>query len=245
MLRSILQNLADRCGVTVVSRHHAGQRYLQHPPKTAFDLVLLHCFPALRGLNFIQVGANDGQRADPLASYLGPCAWSGLMFEPLKTNHAALLRRHGENPRLRIRRAAVDTATGTRTMYDIDRATYPALPDWAYGLGSFSRERVLSAAHELGLDESAVVTEEIAAVSWEEVWRDFGPQRCDLLVLDTEGYDLILLRGAGLAQHRPRLVHFEHACASLDDRLAFYRELTDLGYEIATDGPDTTAWLKT
>ena len=28
------------------------------------------------------------------------------------------------------------------------------------------------------------------------------------------------------------------------DRLALSHKLTDLGYEIATDGPDTTAWLQ-
>lgn len=243
--RSSFQRLARLAGFAIISRQHAGLGFLEHPPQSAFDLTLLHCHPALSGLNFIQIGANDGQRADPLAAYLEPCAWSGLMFEPLQQNFAALSQRHGHNPRLRLRRNAVDTVASRRPMYDLDRAAHPSLPDWAYGLASFSRERVLQAARELGLDERAVVTEEIVAVTWDEVWRDFGPQRCDLLVLDTEGYDLTLLRTAGLAQHRPRIIHFEHACANEDDRFAFYRELTALGYELATDGPDTTAWLKT
>jgi FkbM family methyltransferase len=230
--------------VAIVSRRHAGIQFLEHVPKTAFDLVLLHSFPDLRSLKFIQVGANDGRRADPLAAYLEPCSWSGLMFEPLAANYAALIRRHAGNPRLQIRRLAVDTVAGSRMMYDLDRVACSNLPDWAYGLGSFSRERVLTAAGELGLGEQAIVVEKIATVTWDDVWRDFGPGRCDLLVLDTEGYDLTLLRAAGLAQHHPRLIHFEHACVGLDDRLAFYRELIDLGYDLVTDGPDTTAWRK-
>lgn len=237
--------MARWCGLAVVSRRHAGLPYLEHPPHTMFDHVLLQCFPALSGLNFIQIGANDGQRADPLAAYLEPCAWSGLMFEPLRANHTALVRRHGGNARLQVRHAAVDRIAGRRVMYDLNRTAHPNLPDWAYGLGSFSRERVLTAARELGLDEQALVEEEIASVAWDEVWRDFGARRCDLLVLDTEGYDLVLLRAADLGRHRPRVIHFEHACVETADRLAFYRELTGLGYEIATDGPDTTAWLKT
>jgi hypothetical protein len=47
-----------------------------------------------------------------------------------------------------------------------------------------------------------------------------------------------------LATHRPRLIHFEHACCDVDEQLDFYRQLIALGYELATDGPDTTAWLK-
>ncbi len=229
----------------IISRRHASLPFVEHPPQTVFDLVLLHCFPDLNGLNFIQIGANDGQRADPLVAYLDACAWSGLMFEPLEANHAALQRRHGANPRLRIHRAAVDHTTSRRIMYDLDRVRHPHLPDWAYGLGSFSRDRVLTALKELGMDEKALKEEEIASLAWVDVWREFGPRRCDLLVLDTEGYDLILLRAAGLAQHRPRIIHFEHVCVDEIDRLAFYRELIALGYEIATDGPDTTAWLKT
>jgi FkbM family methyltransferase len=230
--------------VIVVSRGHAGVPYLTHPPQTALDSVLLRCFPSLYGLNFIQIGANDGIRADPISRYIKSGAWSGLLFEPLAANHGALVRHHAGNTRLEIRRAAIDTISGHRLMYDLDRVAWPNLPDWAYGMGSFSRDHVLNAARGLGLDEKAIVQEEITTVAWEEVWRDFGLRRCDLLVLDTEGFDLALLRTAGLAKHRPRVIHLEHGCATLDDQLQLYRELIGLGYELSTDGADTTAWLK-
>ncbi len=243
MLRATLKRLARCAGHTVVSRRHVAVPYLEHPPRNVLDQVLLRCHPVLQGLNFIQAGANDGTRADPIARYLDPCSWSGLMFEPLAANFDALRRHHGANPRLRLRQQAIDTVAGSRPLYDLDRAAHPELPDWAHGLASFSRDRVLQAARELGLDERALVTETVTAVTWDEVWRDFGPQRCDLLVLDTEGYDLTLLRAANLAERRPRIIHFEHACTPPADRLAFYGELLALGYEIATDGSDTTAWL--
>lgn len=128
-------------------------------------------------------------------------------------------------------------------LYDLDCLAHPSLPDWAHGLGSFNRERILLAAHELGLDEKAIITEEITTMSWTEVWQDFGPHRCDLLVLDTEGHDLPLLHTADLGRHRPRIIHFEHACATPAERLEFCGKLLALGYELSTEGPDTTAWL--
>lgn len=244
MLRPLIQQLARLAGLTIVSRRHVSLPYLEHPPRNAFDQVLLRCHASLHGLNFVQVGANDGERADPIARYLAPCAWSGLMFEPLTVNFSALERRHGANTRLRLCQRAIDTVAGLRPLYDLDRSSHPQLPDWANGLASFNRDRVLQAARELGLDESALVAEQITTVTWDDVWRDFGPQRCDLLVLDTEGYDLTLLRAARLDKHRPRIIHFEHACSTPADRLAFYGDLLELGYEIVTDGPDTTAWLQ-
>ena len=240
---SLLQHLARACGFLVIRRRHAGAGYIEHPPRTAFDHTLLRCFPSPRALRFIQIGANDGQRADPLLRYIDGCAWSGLMFEPRAINFAALSKRHGNNPRLRLRPCAVDSHAGRRMLYDLDCLAHPSLPDWAHGLGSFNRERILLAAHELGLDEKAIITEEITTMSWTEVWQDFGPHRCDLLVLDTEGHDLPLLHTADLGRHRPRIIHFEHACATPAERLEFCGKLLALGYELSTEGPDTTAWL--
>jgi FkbM family methyltransferase len=228
----------------VVNRRHAAAGFIEHPPRSAFDLILLRCFPRLQHLNFIQIGANDGRRCDPIADYVERDEWQGLMFEPLAANFVLLEKRHGRNSRLRLVRAAIDANAGRRKIYDLDRTKHPALPDWAYGLASFSRERVLTAARELGLDESALTAEEVETTAWDSVWQEFHAPRCDVLLLDTEGYDLVLLRSADLARHRPRIVHFEHACVSRDEQLTFYRELIELGYEIATDGPDTTAWLK-
>jgi FkbM family methyltransferase len=228
----------------VIGRQHPARVYVDHLPDTAFAHVLLHCYPDPSGLRFIQIGSNDGHRVDPLVPFVASCGWSGLMFEPVPRNFAALRQRHGSNPRLQLRQAAVDIVRGRRLIYDLDRDAHPSLPDWAHGLASFSRERLIQAAAELGLGETAIVTVEVPTVAWANVWRDFGPHRCDIMALDTEGHDLPLLRAAGLDLHRPRIVHFEHACCDIEERLAVYRELLALGYELSTDGPDTTAWLK-
>lgn len=166
------------------------------------------------------------------------------MLEPLSCHFTALQNLYGMNPRIALRMAAVDATTGRRLIYDL-RPTAIELPDWAGGLASFDRARVVTAAREFGLDDSAVTAHEIETITWDEVWRQFGPRPCDLLVLDTEGYDITLLRLASIEVHRPRVIHFEHACVSLTERFTFYRELVTFGYELATHGGDTTAWMST
>ncbi len=238
-----LLHLLRRCGLVLVSARYPGVRYLDHPPSTAFEDVLFRTFPDLHGLSFIQVGANDGRRADPLRPFIDACGWTGLMYEPLGANFADLQRHRGASNRLRLRRAAIDVAAGRRLIYDLAPDATAALPDWTRGLASFSRPRVEQAARELGLADTAIVAEEVETVTWPQVWQEFGPHRCDLLVLDTEGYDMTLLHAADLAQHRPRLILFEHACNTLDERVPFYRELLELGYDLATSGGDTVARL--
>lgn len=237
------RSLLRRLGFVVARSTHRGTRYLDHPPASAFQDVLLRVFPDLHGLRFIQIGANDGRRADPLQPFIDRYAWTGLMIEPLQENFATLQRHRGANPRLRLNRAAVDITAGKRLVYDLAPAVTARLPDWAGGLGSFSRARLEQVARELQLPDSAIVAEEVDTITWDEVWREAGAVTCDLLVLDTEGYDLTLLRASGLPAHRPRLILFEHACNSLPERLEFYRELLELGYDLATCEGDTVAAL--
>jgi FkbM family methyltransferase len=227
----------------VLSARHPAIRYLDHTPRNGFEDALLRRFADLQGLAFVQVGANDGRRADPLQRFIDSFGWTGLLIEPLAGNFSDLQRNRGGNPRLKLRRAAVDVTAGRRLIYDLAPSATAGRPEWTRGLASFSRGRLEQAARELGMPDSAIVTEEVETITWEEVWREFGPRRCDLLVLDTEGYDFTLLRAAGLALHRPRLILFEHACNTLDERLPLYRELIELGYELATDGGDTIACL--
>lgn len=238
-----LHRLLRRLGIVVISARHYNLRYLDYPPATAFEDTLLRLFPDLLGLNFIQIGANNGVRADPIHRYIEPFAWTGLMFEPLRNNFRDLQRHCGANPRLQLRQAAVDVTAGRRPIYDLAPDATVTLPDWTRGLASFSRSRLEQAARELSLPDSAIVSEEVETISWTQIWQELGSRRCDLLVLDTEGYDIPLLRAADLAQHRPKLILFEHACYTLDERLDFYRELFALGYELSTSEGDTVAWL--
>lgn len=242
-MASPLRSLLRRLGFVVARTSHRGARYLDHPPTSAFQDVLLRLFPDLHGLRFVQIGANDGRRADPLQPFIDRHAWTGLMIEPLAENFAALQRHRGANPRLRLRHAAVDVTAGKRLIYDLSPAVTARLPDWAGGLGSFSRTRLEQVTRELQLPDTAIVAEEVDTITWDEVWREAGAATCDLLVLDTEGYDITLLRASGLTMHRPRLILFEHACHTLPERLEFYRELLELGYELATCKGDTVAAL--
>jgi FkbM family methyltransferase len=230
-----------RLGVVALSPQHLGARIAEHQCTNLFEILVLRCFPDLEGRVFIQIGANDGLRYDPLAKFVSRHQWSGIMLEPMPVYFRALHLRHGTNPRLKLMQAALDHQAGTRPIYSI--ANCDGLPEWAHGLASLDRSRVEQAARELQVSASAVTREEIKTVTWGEISESLEGRACDILVLDTEGFDIPLLRAGNLAQLRPRIIHFEHACATVADQDAFNCELRRLGYELVTEGADTTAWL--
>lgn len=242
-MKILLKQLLRRWGVAAVSTDHVGVRYLDHPPGSIFESVLLRTFPDLLGLNFIQIGANDGRRFDPINPYVTRYAWRGVLVEPVPGNFRHLQRTYAGNARLTFLQAAVDLQPGRRTIYHLREDLPGPVPEWAWGLASFDRSHLLHAVKAQGWSEDVIAATDVPAITWPEVWEKLPGGRCDLLVIDTEGYDVTLLRAAGLKEHRPRLLHFEHTHVSPEERLAFYQELIALGYELASDAGDTTAWL--
>lgn len=238
-----LQALLRRFGLLVVSSEHAAAPYLDHWPLSSFSLSLLRRFPSLENLTFIQVGANDGRRFDPIAAFIDRHQWSGLMVEPVPSNFEALSRLRASNPRIVLLRAAVDAVAGHRSIYHLREDVPHAAPDWIWGMASFDREFLLDAVQSLGWSESCIADTKVPTVTWSQLWEKVPHQRCDVLVVDTEGHDVRLLLQLDWDRHRPTLVHFEHKHAHLDDRLALYGKLLGLGYEFSADTEDTTAWL--
>ena len=242
MKQSIKQWLR-RAGIAAVSAEHQGVRYIDRVPRTALESVIFRLFPDLIGLVFIQVGANDGQRVDPIHHFVKRHQWSGVLVEPVPELFRALTKTYSCNSRLQLVQAAVDLQSGQRPIFHLRTDLSRPLPDWAWGLATFDLNQLRGTIRQLGLTDEAITSTEVATITWSALWERVPSKRCDVLVVDTEGYDVTLLRGAELATRRPRVVHFEHALISLTDRLSFYQELMSAGYEIATDGPDTTAWL--
>lgn len=238
-----LKKLLRHFNLAVVTARHAGVPYLDHVPQNSFEAVLLRCFPKLAGLNFIQVGANDGLRFDPINAFVGRYGWRGVLVEPVPANFRHLQATYAGRSQLTLLQAAVDVQAGERPIYHLKEKLPTPAPDWVWGLASFDRQHLLKFIRAYNWPPDVIETTLVPTITWNSIWQQLPGEHCDVLVIDTEGHDIALLRSAGLAQRRPRMVHFEHDHVAPAERLAFYSELIALGYELATDAGDTTAWL--
>jgi FkbM family methyltransferase len=241
-MKDLIKRLAQRTGLVVATSRHLGARYVVHPPRSIFELMLLRHFSSLEGLRFIQVGANDGRRFDPIHEYVERYRWHGVLVEPVPFIFSQLQATYSANSRLQLVRAALDIHAGERVMYSFSKDSLARLPEWVWGMATFNRGQLLETAHALGLNETHLETHTVPTMTWSDLWGRTSGDRCDVLILDTEGYDITLLRAADLRAHLPTLIHFEHMHIPAEERLAFYGELLELGYQIATDEIDTTAW---
>ena len=144
--------------VLAALRHRRLQRRLAAPR-------LLRAFAdAYPEARFVEIGSNDGHQHDHLRPFILSRGWRGVMVEPLPYVFERLVRNYEGVAGVALENAAISDRDGTVPFY------YPvppasderdALPDWYDGIGSFSREAVLSHAAHIPDIERRVVRAEV------------------------------------------------------------------------------------
>lgn len=239
---NIRRLLRDRLGLVVLKANHPGIRFLDVPPAAPFVFALHQAFPSLSGRTFLQVGSNDGQRNDPLVPFVRRFEWRGTLVEPRQEFAEVLRSRYAGSGNVTVVQAAVADEQGEAELYFID-PNLPGLPDWAGGLGTLDRSRIRQACTELALPEHAVRTERIRCLTWATLPAEPPPETVEILVIDTEGHDLPLLESWPWERARPRVIHFEHACAAPERHFRMIGRLQELRYECVIGAVDTSAYL--
>ena len=182
---------------------------------------------------FVEIGANDGLNHDHLREYVGRLSWTGLMVEPVPYVFERLAANYGDVDGVTLVNAAVAECDGRLSFFHLaqaDDAEREDLPDWWDAIGSFRRDVVLSHAAEVPGLEERIVEREVEALSFDTLLARHGLERVDLLVIDTEGYDSVILRSLDLDRHRPRLVVYEHYHLTAADRAETRALMEAAGY---------------
>ena len=153
-----------------------------------------------RGGVFFDVGANHGAYTDVL-HMLVPDAQI-YAFEPHPTSFALLNQREQRGKTVLLNKALSDTP-GHAQLYDFaehDGSTQASLSSDAVGLFT-----------------SSVVQHDVEVTTLDDFLAEHGVESIDLLKVDTEGFDLNVLRGAreALAGGRVKAIQFEFIPANI------------------------------
>jgi FkbM family methyltransferase len=191
---------------------------------------------------FVEIGSNDGEQHDHLRPFILARDWTGVMVEPVPYVFERLRRNYAGLERVALENAAIADRDGTLPFYhlvDADPETRRTLPSWYDGIGSFSREAVLSHAEHIPDVANRLVEAEVRALTFESLCAKHGIGRVDLLVIDTEGYDWEIVRTLDLARWRPKLLVYEHYHLGPDARAACASHLREHGFATMEEGFDT------
>ena len=204
------------------------------------------------GAVFVQIGANDGVKNDPIHDTARDFPLKGLLVEPQKDVFERLQNNYSHNPKILLENAAIGTQDGTQSLYKVDVNTVRAdklrmRKDYS-GVSSFNRESVVSyLAYFTGKDsifrksDRYIIEEPVATMTFESLLHKHNISNVDLLIIDTEGFDYEIIRTIDFKKHAPGLIYFEHFHLLSEDRLECWGYLSSLGYKCAVTYKDTIA----
>jgi len=206
----------------------------------------LDAFSRSRGrrVAFVQVGANDGLRNDPLREFIVRDAWAGLLVEPLPQPFAQLQRNYrylrGRRT-LRFVQAAVTGAHGGTLHLWVPSHSYlarqsPARRRMLLRLASTERAKLL--AHVPDADALTAMT--VPAEPINQLLVD-QPAPPDLLAIDAEGHEATILPALDLVRHPVPLILYESEHLQGADAEAVTAHLRRHGYTLLPAGRDTVA----
>ncbi|MBS0264927.1 MAG: FkbM family methyltransferase [Planctomycetes bacterium] len=177
---------------------------------------------------FLQIGANDGVRGDPLADFIRRYQFRGILVEPQPVPFQKLVANYSDQPGLIFENCAIDRQDGTATLYTTAGLDVVA---------SFDRRFVRRHVSDSEIQEIQVPTARL-----ESLLTKHQIQRIDLLQIDVEGFDAEILRMFPFDRLKPALVHYEQYLLSNADRSSSVALLEKHGYGTLSTGMDVLAF---
>lgn len=167
----------------------------------------------------VQVGANDGRRADPIYKLIrSKPALRGVLVEPMPQAFRALVSNsHDIASRFAFENAAIGVDNGVANIYyDPNRPTT---------LSSMRPDQTM-----LGENRSGLKCVEVRMMTLSSLFEKHEIDRIGLFQSDTEGFDWVVLKQLELDRLRPAVINCEHYSLTWEDRVEMCEHLYAHGY---------------
>ena len=143
--------------------------------------------------SFICIGAHTGYWID---GYIKKNSQKKiLLVEPVKYNIAELKKKYNHINSIYIENCAVSDENKKINFYYIkEDSSVIKKKHWASGIGSFSKEHILSHyTKRFKVQEEDIETKEVECVSFMNLAKKYSVKKIDLLIIDVEGEEFKIL----------------------------------------------------
>ena len=146
--------------------------------------------------NIIQIGANDGKSDDFLRNSINTNT-NVLLVEPIKSAFEQLEKNYSGYKNVKFVNKAIDIKSGKRDIFSVN-PKYFDFYEKKYQSKDVSWLTVLASFHKNhleyhGIKSNHIQSTEIDCINFTELIDQYNFENLDLLVVDTEGYDEILI----------------------------------------------------
>jgi FkbM family methyltransferase len=179
---------------------------------------------------FLEIGANDGVSGDLLHHFIKKYRWRGVALEPVPDIFDKLRSTYLHDENVTPLCAALGDRDGEMKFFRVRPG--PDVPSLCNELGSFSREVILSHRRLFPAIEDHLVESAVKTIRFDTLVNMFGIEKCDVILIDTEGYDYEVLKQIDFLRFQPSIVIYEHLHLDGKTKSASRELLMGLGYDV-------------
>jgi FkbM family methyltransferase len=191
---------------------------------------------------FIQIGAYDGRKGDPIYELIRRNHWTGILVEPQPDIFDRLKQNYAGFPGLVFENAAIAEEGTPVTLYKLkDEYAHLFRCDHRQ-LSSFNPEIIMRHLSQPVDIRSALQPVETPCLSFAALIKKHDVTKIDLLQIDVEGYDFEIIKGIDFEKIAPKVIHFEHAHLRTIERAQCVKFLIAKGYKLVIGAYDVTAF---
>jgi FkbM family methyltransferase len=201
-----------------------------------FSLLAAHLMLTTRRPFFIGIGANNGVTHDPLYPFVRDFEWRGIMVEPIPEAFAELERNYAGFEDVTLVQAAIGLIDGRGIIYTVDMASQNSMMMSLHS--SFSRDMLLRGKRWHPNLEAHIVEREVPLMSFPTLLAKANGRNVDVLKIDTEGYDLEILKSINLSCLSPKLILTEQANLCKKDKIEMADIFLGHGYRVSMTSLD-------
>lgn len=251
MLKGLLRNILKKSGYRIIKADFLNQYYHTNKDpqyRLSGDLNPLEqlFYKYIKDdFFFIQIGANNGQRYDPIYHLLvrEKEHIKGIAIEPVKEYFEELAVTYLDFPQIKLIKTAIHNADSQAIIYKIN----PSLKNIAEhlkGMSSFDKSNFTKD----GISATDIVTETVPCISFMDLIESEKITKLHLLQIDAEGYDVEIVKSIDFKKIKPIIINFEHRwqynLISDSELFSMLKTLIDNGYQIVLNGNDALAYLQ-
>ncbi len=194
-----------------------------------------------KNVRFVQIGANDGIKNDPVHSFIKKYKWTGILVEPIPELMDKLKNAyHGVNG-LIFDNVGIAEENGFMDFYFLPPEFNE--PDWLQQIGTFDKNAILLNLENFPELLDKIETRKIATVSLKELMARNKVSKADLLIVDAEGFEYKILSQLDQLEGKPSFILFEWGCMDGKDQNMLYDFLRSQHYRLYSSGGDILAAL--
>lgn len=237
MIRSLAtRNLSARQKSTIRNLAHRVGAYTKRPVEVLVDDIVVHD----GGRSFLQIGANDGYRSDPLNLAVFRHGLAGTFVEPQSNYFRELQQTYRGFDGMDFLQCAVAAERGAMTMYTLD-CSGGRLPGWAQGVGTLSREQICKFGDQIDNIEAYIRSDDVQCITVPDLLSRAKYSNPDILVVDAEGFDHVILSQFDFTRLATKLVIYETESMDAEDVADLSKKFEAAGFALIEEGQDTVA----